>query len=406
MRLIVALNDRYARTPDGRVWTDRATWHHGNLQRYLAVFEQVLVVARVRELTQPEPGALRADGPGIDFAAMPYFVGPLQYLRSYGRLKSALRGLVRANDAVMLRLPAWHVSSALAEALPTGHPYGVEVCGDAGAIMAARARRDPLHAWMRRRIVNRSRQLALGAVAASYVTRDYLQDRYPPSPGAARCDACSDVELPDQAFANARSWSDPPQPARLCFVGSLDAGCKGVDLLLESLAMLVSQGLKIELELAGQGRLEPELRRLADRLGIGEQVRFVGHLSPTSEVRAAFDRADLLVLPSRSEGMPRVLLEAMARGLPCVASRVGGVPELLADSCLVPPGDSQALARALLKLARDPARLTEQSRRNLGVARGFAEQTLARSRLAFWRALAERAKNQTEPGKIKPSNTP
>src|SRR5262249_28267990 len=100
----------------------------------------------------------------------------------------------------------------------------------------------------------------------------------------------------------------------------------------------------------------PELERLAADLGLTEHVTFLG---PVSDVPALLARAALFVLPSRTEGISLTLLEAMARGLPVVATRVGGNPEGVADGetgLLVPPADPASLSAAVLSLLRDPQR--------------------------------------------------
>ncbi|GAB3976194.1 glycosyltransferase family 4 protein [Plantactinospora veratri] len=79
----------------------------------------------------------------------------------------------------------------------------------------------------------------------------------------------------------------------------------------------------------GDGRYRPRLERLATDLGVRRQVHFTGTISAATEVRRQLDAADLFVMPSRTEGLPKALIEAMARGLPAVATSVGGIPELL-----------------------------------------------------------------------------
>ena len=97
--------------------------------------------------------------------------------------------------------------------------------------------------------------------------------------------------------------------------------------------------------------------------------------------------ADLFVMPSRTEGLPRALLEAMAKGLPCVASRVGGIPELLSEEALVAPDDPAALAAAIARFAHTPALMDAEAQRNLAVAHHFDSSVLAPERARFVDAL-------------------
>lgn len=117
--------------------------------------------------------------------------------------------------------------------------------------------------------------------------------------------------------------------------------------LLTAFARLVTQHPSARLRIAGEGRLEHELTALVADLGLAGRVRLVGLRDDAPRLLAA---SDALVLASAWEGLPNVLMEAMAAGLPCVATRVGGVPELVEDGrtgTLVPPGDPGALARAM-----------------------------------------------------------
>src|SRR5205809_1714074 len=117
--------------------------------------------------------------------------------------------------------------------------------------------------------------------------------------------------------------------------------------------------------IVGSGGYQAQLEARAAALGIGTRVQFRGQLAAAEAVRAELDRADLFVLPSRQEGLPRAMIEAMARGLPCIGSTVGGIPELLAAEDMVPPNDASALARKIREVLADPSRLARMSVRNL-----------------------------------------
>ena len=113
----------------------------------------------------------------------------------------------------------------------------------------------------------------------------------------------------------------------------------------------------LRLVYAGKGSGVEETRRLADQLGLGGRVEFTGWLE-AERARATLAAATIFVLPSFVEGMPMALLEAMALGLPVIATPVGGVPEIVThqvDGLLVPPGDVDALAAAIARLMSEPA---------------------------------------------------
>ena len=147
---------------------------------------------------------------------------------------------------------------------------------------------------------------------------------------------------------------------------------KGHDVLLHALARAGARGLAFTALLCGDGSQRAALEEEAGRLGLSSHVRFLGEQRQVADVLAA---ADLFVLPSRKEGLGVAILEAMALGLPVVASAVGGIPESVEDGgtgLLVPPEDVDALAAAIARLARDP-----------GLARRMGERGRERARVRF-----------------------
>ncbi|MGV3724852.1 MAG: glycosyltransferase family 4 protein [Actinomycetota bacterium] len=139
-----------------------------------------------------------------------------------------------------------------------------------------------------------------------------------------------------------------PDRRLICFVGNLVPE-KGVDVLIEALARLRDSGDDVtDLALVGAGGAQEALRQQAQSLRLEQRVQFCGRRSH-EEIPAWLTASDLFCLPSRREGCPNVVLEALASGRPVVASRVGGLPELVnpSNGLLAPADDSRALADAL-----------------------------------------------------------
>jgi glycosyltransferase involved in cell wall biosynthesis len=194
---------------------------------------------------------------------------------------------------------------------------------------------------------------------------------------------------------------------RLCVVARLTPR-KGVGVLLDAMADAVGGGADLSLAIVGDGPLMAGLKERADRLGLRERVAFHGSLGERA-VRRVMIGSHGLVLPSLSEGLPVVLMEAMGIGRPVIASRVGGVPELVehgAHGWLVEAGDRGGLAGALVAFVRsDGATLAEMGRRGGerirsrhdvsaaaagldGVIRRAVGQSGGRSRATGWAANA------------------
>lgn len=158
---------------------------------------------------------------------------------------------------------------------------------------------------------------------------------------------------------------------------------KGILYLLRAVAALHEEFPEVSLEIAGEGPQQPELEREAQRLGLAGHVQFLGW---RSDLPALLPQWDIFVMPSLEEGFGVAALEAMAAGLPIVASAVGGIPELVQDGrtgWLVPPADPAALAQRLRELLHNP----EQRR-----VMGAAGRARARERFSTDRMVAAIAK--------------
>jgi glycosyltransferase involved in cell wall biosynthesis len=139
--------------------------------------------------------------------------------------------------------------------------------------------------------------------------------------------------------------------ADLVCVGEFRA-IKGTDVLIEAFAELRRAGRRITLAIAGDGEEGPALRAQVERLGLGDSVRFLGH----TPARQAFACGRLLVVPSRADSLPYVVIEAGGAGIPIVASGVGGIPEILGpEGTMVPPEDPARLAGVISAALDDPA---------------------------------------------------
>jgi glycosyltransferase involved in cell wall biosynthesis len=163
---------------------------------------------------------------------------------------------------------------------------------------------------------------------------------------------------------------------------------KAFDVLLDALAELPAE---VRLVLVGDGEEHAALRAQATTLRVSERVTITGW---TDRVSGYLAQADIFVLPSRSEGFPLAIAEAMLAGLPVVATAVGSVPEAVVDGetgLLVGKDDRAALAAALRKLVDDAALRRRMGQRGRVVAAPFTAQRMAAAYLALWREVAPRA---------------
>ena len=183
---------------------------------------------------------------------------------------------------------------------------------------------------------------------------------------------------------------------RLLTVGRLDVVQKGLATLVEALAQLPAS-VRWEARLLGDDwGGAAVLRDLAGRRGVGDRIRIEGPAT-RAEILAAYRDADVFVLPSRFESFPRSVLEAMAAGLPIVATRVGGVPEIVAEgsnALLVPPDDPGALARGMAEIASDAGRRRAFGRVSRSRASEYSWENLIPRYVALFQELLARDRSR------------
>jgi len=387
MRLLNTSENHFVRDLTGHIYS-KGPARYSAWSSCLETFDEVTVLARVAAIDGPCSEGARADGPLLSFWALPDYQGPWQYLRSLPELRATVRQAIVESDAYILRVPGLVGRLAWQEIRRLKKPYALEVVGDPWDALGPGTWPSLFRPIFRRAGTRELKMMCQGAAAVHYVTESALQRRYPAAPGAYTTTFPN--ALMDSAFA-----PDPileerlrriglNEPLRIGFIGSLAQMYKGPDVLLRAASFCRSRGRDFEIVMVGDGRYAEQIKALATRLGIEDHTQFIARLSSGKAIFDFLDSIDLFVMPSRAEGLPRALLEAMARGCPCIGSNIGGIPELLAAEDLVPPNDPEALARKIMEVTADPERMKAMSARNLACAKQFDPEALRDLRRAFY----------------------
>lgn len=208
-----------------------------------------------------------------------------------------------------------------------------------------------------------TRALERRSSATAYVTHLILQGKMSPAPGPPTLCA-SNVRLADSGFL-VSAWDFGPwgreHPLRVMVVGSIETSGTGYDVLIESGGPLHKDSLAVELDLIGDGALRLQRQRLVAQVGDSSHVRFRLCLPQREELARVLDECHVLAMRSRNEGLPRAMIEAMARGLCVIGSPVGGIVELASEECLFEPDDAESLAECLRHLYFRPHLAAEEA---------------------------------------------
>ncbi|WP_146663929.1 glycosyltransferase [Anaerohalosphaera lusitana] len=387
---MVALENRFIRTANGNIYSttvcDYDFW-----KRYLQVFEKVIVLARVATSPEISLNKLQANGPGVEFFELPSFIGPWQYLKNRHRVESLVNAAVEQADAYILRVPGTVATLLWKALMKKSISYGVEVVGDPQASLGPGTVKSAIRPYIRFLMTRNQKLQCKEASAAAYVSESYLQKDYPSCGWSTHY---SSIDLPADAFISKEELESKRiggqlsnKPLRLCHIGSMSALYKSQDMLIRVVEICRKRGLDVCLHLLGDGAYRSKFEKEARDHGVKDYIFFDGRLPPGQPVLKWLDQGDIFVLPSLTEGLPRSMIEAMARGLPCIGTNVGGIPELLDEEYLVPPSNCHLLANKICNYAENPNKLAKMSLENWQKAREYEHENLNKRRIDFYNHL-------------------
>lgn len=216
-----------------------------------------------------------------------------------------------------------------------------------------------------------------------YVTNKFLQRRYPTtgiSIGCSNVNISTGVEgILERRLNNIKQRIADGRTLKIGTAAALDVSYKGQEYVIRALAKLKLSGLIYEYHLIGRGD-DSRLKGIAEDSGVSNQVFFHGAI-PHDKVLDFLDDIDIYVQPSKQEGLPRSLIEAMSRGCLCLGSRTAGIPELIEPQYVFPKGGVNAIVRIIKSVTIDS--LVSQARYNFEKAKEFDSSILNNRRKKF-----------------------
>lgn len=391
MKLLFVTEARFIKDSNGNYYGE-SSYNYQLWEQYLTSFSHVFVMARVKFDPSFEGNLTHLSSHiSVTFIELPYYVGSIEFIKVFLSLKRTIsRGINDFTGPIICRIPGNIGDIAISHLVKIKRGYAVEVVGDPWDLFAPGVLNHPLRRFLRFLFYKRLRRNVASADAVLYVTKKKLQSRYP-----SRTDAfsigVSDVIIGGSNIALSPKKYNLALSVRLISIGSLEQMYKSPDIVLRAVKLLQDRGINAELVWLGGGIYEGEMRKLAEILNIQENVRFLGNLGKEA-VWNYLKESDIFILASKTEGLPRALVEAMAAGIPCVATNVGGIPELLESNVLIPINSSVALANKISELIANKDFYIEQSKKNIELARNYTLEKLQGERSKFFAYLHEQNK--------------
>ena len=394
MRLLVTTNARLYKGPNGLYYTP-LVYGYSFFQRYLHVFEEIRLVAHTEPCSEEKTNSmLLVSGLGVKVFEMPFPHGKIAYIKSAYIIGRKAKECIIGCDAALFRVPDPLAFQIFPKAKRAHIPIAIEVTSDPLELYSSTGGRYPLRLLIRWSHYWALRIICKKAEGVSYVTKSYLQSVYPSgikSTDNHRFETHYTTASIIEHDSPKRHYPLSNQIRLLHVSASIIGKIKGHKELIEAFIALRNQGFDVNLTLAGAGKLDDDITSILERSGYKKYVTFTGIVG-MDKLTQLYRDSDIFVFPSYREGLPRVVIEAMSWGLPCVCSDIPGHRELLPSRVLVPVKDSVALTDKLKELLTKSDCLYKESLLNANESHQYVSSNVNKQRNKFYLNLRQLSK--------------
>jgi len=383
---------------DGPFMKDEEGFYYGRnlndkmFQRYFEVVDSLEVIIRTRSIKQQDAiGSMsRIENPNITVIECPNLSSVKGMLTQTTEVYKLLTERIQKVDVVFVRLPSNIGHVAIEVCKKIGKKYFVEVVGcpwDAywnysfkGKIFAL-----PAKILMKRNVKN--------APYVLYVTNEFLQKRYPTNGKSIGCSDVELVQMTDDVLTRRLKRIATATTKQKYVIGTaagLDVRFKGQEYIIRALGELKKKGItSFEYRLVGGGTGN-RLLQIAKECDVEESVKILGQI-PHSKMFDWFDEIDIYAQPSRQEGLPRAVIEAMSRGCVCIGAKTAGIPELIEDKYVFSNSDKEVeeICNILLDLINEKENMESSARRNFEEAKFYQNEITGTRRESFFKEFIE-----------------
>ena len=387
--------EHFIKNDKGEIYATRVL-NEKIFNRYLEYFDEVIVFARVSKSNNVVK-ELKVNTDRLSFVEIPDFRGPKEMLMKSIKIVSKFRKACSDAEVIFLRAPSM-LTIFLYRFIPKNKITSVEFMMGATYFIED----DSFIAKKVNKIIdNEAKKLVKKANATLYVTEEALQKEYPPNAKAYEdsnddyftC-GVSDVVIEKEYLFERLPMNSESNHFILISVGFMDSYRKGQHILIETVKILKDKGYSIELRLIGEGKKKEEFEQLAKRLGLEKEVLFLGKISSRETLFQQLKESDVFLLPSKLEGLPRVIIEALSASLPVIASDVNGNSELVQSELLVQDFEASNYSEKIQELIENPVFYNDISKENYKKALDYLPDKLDLKRRLFFEKLSILSKKQ------------
>lgn len=356
--------------------------YHELLERYTYLADDITFMMRTRPISGNRKFTLVPDA--VNVVSVPNFKSPKKYFAEKKKAEAIVEKQIEISDIVVLRSQSSIAQLALKYIHRYKKPYIIE---SVGCSWDSYWNHGVLGKIVAPYMYLKTKKAIAEADYVYYVTTKFLQKRYPTN-GKTVC--CSNVvldKLDDRTLEKRLLKIKEFAPKKKLVLGTaaaLDTRYKGQEYVIQALKELAEAGYTVEYHLAGGmtgAKPNSFLEDLAKKLGVSDKVIFRGSLS-SNQMALYYDSLDIYIQPSKQEGLPRAVIEAMSRGCPVIGTSIAGIPELVQENFLFNKGSKKELMRALDRIMN--ADLSQVAIENFNKAREYEKEKLRKKRERFY----------------------
>ncbi|MCF1617093.1 glycosyltransferase [Tetragenococcus koreensis] len=348
------------------------------LEKYSSVFGKITVLSRQKNSEKLKSKMTLASAKGVEFEKIPDFKA-IKNIFWVFEAKKKIENEIMVADGVIARLPSSIGNIAVKMAIKHNKPYLIEVVTCPWDALWNHSFRGKILAPFG---YAKLKKITKKAPFVSYVTNSFLQNRYPTLGKQTNCSNVSLTEFDENILTLRKERIRNNNGKKIIgTAAAVNVKFKGQQYVIQALGELKKEGVtNLEYQLVGSGD-QRYLKNLAIKYNVSDQVKFLGAL-PHEKVFNWLDKIDFYVQPSKQEGLPRALIEAMSRGVPAFGANTAGIPELLESEYIFTNSNNTLEIRSILK-KYTKKKMLEQSERNYKEAKKYSEEVIERRRRAF-----------------------
>lgn len=351
-------------------------------ERYLQIADKIKLVIRtipVEECLKEQLNIVNV--PNLTVISCPTVMSVKGILLNRRKTKKIIEAQVKSVDFVVIKAPGFFGNIASEYAKKYNKPYLVEIGGCAWDALWNHSLSGKLIALYQ---FYKTKQLLKSATHVLYVTNEFLQKRYPTDGKSVNCSNVMLTEFEDIILdRRIEKIQKNDNKVLIGTIAAVDVKYKGQQYIIEALGKLKKQGINnYEYQLVGGGD-QNYLKSVARKFGVEEEVNFIGPLTH-SKVFEWLDTIDIYVQPSRTEGLPRALIEAMSRALPAFGAKSGGIPELLEQEFIFSNTSKNIDEICTILKGFNWSKMEMQARRNYYESKKYDKDKIETRRKAFY----------------------